>query len=211
MAYILLDESGDLGFDFSKRRTSRIFLITFLFTERLRPIQKIIRTVHAQLREKHRIRGVLHASSEEKVIRQRVLKQLAAKRCSLMTIYLDKRKVYTRLQDEKDVLYNYVANILLNRVLTKGLIPLDGPVYLIASKRETNKFLNDNFRSYLRDQAGSAYKFDLRVQIKTPAEEKALQAVDFASWAIFRCLEHGDDSFYTLIKERIVEESPLFP
>lgn len=40
-----------------------------------------------------------------------------------MTILLNKRKVYTRLQDEKVVLYNYVTNILLDRIFTKRLLP----------------------------------------------------------------------------------------
>ena len=40
MAYIFLDESGDLGFDFSKKRTSRYFIITCLFVSHKRPIEK---------------------------------------------------------------------------------------------------------------------------------------------------------------------------
>jgi hypothetical protein len=33
MAYIYMDESGDLGFDMTKSRTSRFFVITFLITK----------------------------------------------------------------------------------------------------------------------------------------------------------------------------------
>jgi len=32
MAYIFMDESGDLGFDFSKKKTTTFFLVTFIFT-----------------------------------------------------------------------------------------------------------------------------------------------------------------------------------
>ena len=128
-----------------------------------------------------------------------------------MAIYLNKRRVYTKLQNEKAVLYNYVANILLDRIMTKRLIPISEPVYLIASKRETNKFLNENFREYLKGQIRNAHRLDLHIEIKTPAEEKSLQAVDFISWAIFRRLEQGDDSYYNLIRSKIIEENPLFP
>ena len=31
MAYIFMDESGDLGFNFKKAKTSKNFIITFLF------------------------------------------------------------------------------------------------------------------------------------------------------------------------------------
>ena len=47
--------------------------------------------------------------------------------------------------------------------------------------------------------------------IKKSEEDKCLQAVDFICWAIFRKLEHKDDSYYNLIKDRIKEENPLFP
>jgi hypothetical protein len=33
MAYIYMDESGDLGFNRSKNRTSRFFIITFLIVK----------------------------------------------------------------------------------------------------------------------------------------------------------------------------------
>jgi len=39
MAYIFLDESGDLGFDFSKKRTLKFFIITFLFVSKKKFIQ----------------------------------------------------------------------------------------------------------------------------------------------------------------------------
>jgi L-asparaginase/Glu-tRNA(Gln) amidotransferase subunit D len=29
MAFIFMDESGDLGFDFNKKKTSKVFIITF--------------------------------------------------------------------------------------------------------------------------------------------------------------------------------------
>lgn len=51
----------------------------------------------------------------------------------------------------------------------------------------------------------------LFTESKTPFEEKTLQAVDFVSWAIFRKYEYADDTFYNIIKNRMVEENPLFP
>lgn len=213
MAYIFLDESGDLGFDFKKKKTSKYFIVTCLFTESKAPIEKIVKKTHSELKLKHKRRfGVLHAVKEKPITRQRLLKRLSEKDCFIMTIYLNKSKVYTRLQDEKQVLYNYVTNILLDRVYTKRIIPIRMKnIELIASRRETNKFLNENFKSYLNNQAKNRHSVDIKVQIKTPSEEKTLQAVDFVSWAIFRKYEYADDTFYNIIKNRMVEENPLFP
>jgi len=212
MAFIFLDESGDLGFNFQKKKTSKIFIITCLFTENKRPIEKIVKKTHSELQKKYKRKfGILHAVKEKLVTRKRLLKRLNYKDCAIMTIYLNKKRVHTRLQDEKTVLYNYVANILLDRIYTKKIIPIEKTIELVASKRETNKFLNENFKNYLNAQVKNRHKVNINVRIKSPSEEKSLQAVDFVSWAIFRKYEHGDDSYCNIIKNKIVEENPLFP
>jgi hypothetical protein len=213
MTNIYLDESGDLGFDFTKKKTTKYFVITFMFVMQPRPIEKIVKKIFQGFSREKRIHhpGVLHSTKESPDTRKKVLTMLAGKNVSVMTIYLNKQKVYTRLQDEKQVLYNYVTNILLDRVLNSKHVKIDVPVYLVASKRETNKFFNENFRSYLKLKTQKNYQVSMNVAIKTPAEEKCLQIVDFVSWAYFRKREFGDDSYRKIIQRLCVEESPLFP
>lgn len=213
MAYIFLDESGDLGFDFTKKKTSKYFVLTFLFVDDKRPVDKLVKKLFASF-SKQQVRshnGVLHAYKETPRTRQKLLSGLAEKDVSILTIYLNKKKVYTKLQDEKQVLYNYVTNILLDRLMTRKLVPLNHKVQLIASRYETNRLLNENFKDYLSHQVSRNHKIKLEVEIKTPHQDKCLQVVDMASWAIFRKWEHQDESYYNLIKSIIVEESPLFP
>lgn len=211
MAYIFLDESGDLGFDFSKKRTSKYFLVTLLFINDKKPLEKIVKKIHKGLSKSHKHKiNSLHANKEKPVTRIRLLRALVEKEIFVMFIYLNKNKVYTKLQNEKEILYNYVTNILLDRVYTKKLIPIDKEVYLIASRKETNKFLNKNFKEYLSSQIKNNFKLELKIEIKTPFEEKSLQAVDFLSWSSFRKYEYGDDSYYNIFKHKIVEENGLF-
>ena len=125
-----------------------------------------------------------------------------------MSIYLNKQKVYTRLQDEKHILYNYITNILIDRIMTKKLLS-SNDITLVASRRETNKFLNENFKNYL-EQSNNEKGMRLKVEIKTPTEEKCLQVVDACSWAIFRKYEHGDEQYYDIFKSKIIEENSLF-
>jgi hypothetical protein len=214
MGYIFVDESGDLGFDFEKKRTSKHFIISFLFSTSPRPLQKAVKRTFKSMPDRHRMNhsGVLHATKENPRVRTKLLKAIGeSEEVTILSIYLNKSRVYTRLQDEKQVLYNYVTNILLDRIFSKKLLPTNQRIVLVASQRETNRFLNDNFKSYLNSQVKSNHSLDINIVIKTPAEEKALQAADFVSWALFRNQEIGDDSYYNLIKGRIIEESPLFP
>jgi hypothetical protein len=211
MAYIFLDESGDLGFNFKKKKTSKFFVITFLLVKNKSPIEKIIKKTFRGFTPKERKfhRGVLHAFRETLKTRIKVLSALSEKDVSVITIYLDKKRVYTKLQEEKHVLYNYVANILLDRIYTKKLIPLN-EIHLIASQRETNKFLNHNFKQYLKDKVLIKHKLPIKIEIKSSHQEKCLQVADFVSWAIFRKYEHGDESYYDIIKTKIFEENHLF-
>jgi len=139
-----------------------------------------------------------------------MLRHLNEKDIKIMAIYLNKHKVYTKFHRQKDVLYNYVTNILLNRIYTKKLIPIDKQIILIASRKETNKFLNSNFKEYLKTQIKENHKTNLLIEIRTPYEEKCLQVVDFLSWAIFRKYQYKDDSYYKIIHSKIFEENPLF-
>jgi hypothetical protein len=213
MAFIFMDESGDLGFDFRKKKTSRVFIVTFLFCESAKPIEKavkkIIRSFSQQQKRGHP--GVLHANKESEETIRKLLERLREKNIKILSVWLNKQKVYVRLQDEKQVLYNYVTNILLDRLCSGKLLSNTGSIQLIASKRETNKFFNENFTTYLEKQVRQQHKIHLEVVVKTPAEEKGLQAADFVSWAIFRKREHGDDSYWKIIAGRIVEENGLFP
>ena len=94
--------------------------------------------------------------------------------------------------------------------MNRRLISKKENIILVASKRETNKFLNQNFHDYIRRQLKSNHGTEIAVEIKTPAEEKCLQAVDIASWSIFRKYEYGDDSYYQILKQIIIEENILY-
>lgn len=213
MAYIFLDESGDLGFNFSKPKTSKYFIITLLFVSNKDRVDKIIKQIFRSFSPKERRYhgGTIHAFRENYKTRIKLLTLLSDKEVSIISLYLNKKKVYTKLQETKHALYNYVTNIVLDRICTKKLIPKNEPVYLIASRRETNKFLNENFKKYLRAQVENNHKLKIEIEIATPQKEKCLQVVDMVCWAIFRSREHKDDSYRNLIKDKIIEDSPLFP
>ena len=213
MSYIFLDESGDLGFNFKKKKTSKYFVITFLFVKEKVSLERMVKKIFKSFSkiEVKNHNGIIHAFKETPRTRQKLLNLFREKNMSnVLAIYLNKKKVYTKLQDEKQVLYNYVTNILLDRICTKKLIPINEKITLVASRRETNKFLNQNFSAYLKSQVKNNHKLNINIEIKSPSQEKSLQVVDMLSWSIFRKYEHGDESYYNLIKTNTIEENPLF-
>jgi hypothetical protein len=211
MAYIFMDESGDLGFDKTKAGCSNNFLITFFLCNNPSPFEKIVgktfRSMPEDKQKKHC--GTLHACHEHPKTKLTLYKLLKEKKdFSIMVIRLNKANVYTNLQNEKNVLYNYITNILLDRIISKKLCNTREPIYFVASQKDTNKYLNSVFMDYISSQVKN--RVDLKLEIKSSSKHKCLQIVDFLSWGIFQKYEHNDESYYENIKEFIVEDYLLF-
>lgn len=154
MNYLFMDESGDLGFDLSKEKTTTNFIITIVYFSNPRKLHSIVKKIH-RLKRIHspKSSSILHAYKETKSIR----------------------------------------------------------VKLIASRKDTNKFLNKNFKQYLENNASTnTITIKISVDIKNPQEEKCLQTVDFISWAIFRKYEHQDENYRNIIKGHLIEEGWLY-
>jgi len=213
MSYIFMDESGDLGFNENKGKTSKNFVIAFLFSESKNTLDKIVKkvfnTLPQNIKKKHS--GTFHCYKEQSKVRLKLLNLLKEKtNISIMIIRLNKNNIWTDLKQEKNILYNHVVNILLNRVFSKKLIPINNKVVFVQSQRETNKLLNENFKEYISQQVKKNHGVELSVEIKRPSAEKSLQIVDFISWSVFRKYEHNDDTYYNVIKSLIKEDTSLY-
>lgn len=212
MSYIFMDESWCLWFDKSKRWTSKYFVVTFLFCENIKLLEKIpkkIIKVFPIKQQKTLKWWVLHCNKEKDSTRKKLLSLIKDKQeeIKIMSIILDKSNIFTPLKD--NLLYNYIVNILLSRLHNKNIIDLEN-INFYASKRETNKFLNLQFEEYLKNETKNNHWKNINVIIKPHNEEKSLQVVDFVSWAIFRKYEFVDTEFYDIIKQNILEEDMIF-
>lgn len=209
MAYVFLDESGDLGFN---PKSSKFFLFTVVLTNNHRKIEKIIKKTRKDLKKKFKIVNELHAYHSQPSLKKKILKLVSKnKEIKVLCIILNKQKVYIDLQNQKNYLYNYTANILLDRLHNKKLINTDEEINLFIDQKDTNKFIRDNFEKYLKDNFYKRGNNKIKIKIKPSHTEKCLQVVDFISWAIFRKYETGDSEYFNLIKKNIIEESLLFP
>ncbi len=209
MTYIFLDESGDLGFS---ERSSRWFILTMLFTNHHRKVEKCVKKIHSNLRKKYKKVSELHAYHANEATRKRLLNYLAqVDDLKILTIILNKDKVYTDLKQQKALLYNYTANILLDRLHNKNILIPNKKISLCIDQRETNTFLKQNLENYLHKSLSKKSTNNFEIQLKASHTDKCLQATDFVSWAIFRKYEQDDVSYYNIIKNKVIEENQLFP
>lgn len=209
MSYIFLDESGDLGF---KKSSSKWFVFTVAIISEARGLERVIKKVWKPLKEKYKRLGELHAYHADDITRMRVLKKLnQVPDLKILCVILNKEKVYIDLQNQKNYLYNYTENILLDRLHSQKLVNENESMNLYIDRKDTKKKLRDNFINYLTQSMTNRTKAPFSIVLHTSHENKSLQAVDFISWAIFRKYERNDYEFYEVIKDKIIDERLLFP
>lgn len=208
MTHIFLEESGDLGFS---ARGSKWFALTIAFTRNHRKIEKCVKKVHKGLKKKYKNVKELKAYHSQSITKKRLLSLLArVENLSVLCILLNKEKIYVDLRNQKNYLYNYTANVLLDRLYHQSGVKFEGKVVICIDQRETNKFLKQNFKNYLHEHLKQWNHGEFEITIKPSHTEKCLQAVDFISWAIFRKYEQSDYEYYEIIKNKIIKESVLF-
>ncbi len=208
MAYIFLDESGDLGFS---KKSSKWFLFTLVVVNDPRLLERVIKKVKNGLKKKHKHKfSELHAYHCDDVTRTRVLKSLSQLDIAVVTTILNKEKVYVDLQNQKNYLYNYTANVILDRLINSKRVDGDNQLFLVVDRKDTKKNLRDNFIAYITEAMKKRRDCKFEMSLAASHDEKGLQAVDFISWAIFRKYERGDYEFYEIIKDKIIDERLLF-
>ncbi|MCL2526100.1 MAG: DUF3800 domain-containing protein [Coriobacteriia bacterium] len=208
--HIFFDESGDLGFDFTKSKTTRWFLVTFLMCESKRPVEKVVSSTFNALRKSSQKNrgGILHAVSEKDSTRRRMLEGLSKKDIKVFVLRIDKKSAFFASEQREHVLYAFYVNMLLKNVMSE----LDNSgckLKFIASSKHTNRYYNEAFLSLL-SVTGEKLGADLEVVLRKPSQEKGLQAVDFVSWSLFQDCERGIDHYKNMIRDKIVYDEELF-
>lgn len=204
MTYIFLDESGDLGFNFDKKGTTKHFIVACVVTEQKRPLEKIIKTEFTKRRKGKT--GPIHAHKERASTVTRILQKIQRKDCAIYAVVVDKKKFRAISTIQIHIIYNLVVNTLLE-LLYQSKVLSSQAVHLIISQRETSAYLNTELRSYIRKNHRSK---QLTITIRPPHAEKVLQIADIISWTIFQKFEYGDDMFYRLIESKMTKPHTLF-
>ena len=207
MIYIHADESGCLGFDFTKQATKKHLLITFLISKECRPIISLVRKVVNTLPKKQlrKNSSYLHANYEKPITRKRLLRGLAAFDVEIATMRLDKRKIV--LIGNPNELYSNMFVALINRLYADGVLKKSDSIEFVASRRNTSKKLNNDFSASIEH---GTKDIDFNHNIAAPSDDKCLQAVDFISWALWQKYEMNDETYSDIITDKIVKEYVMY-
>lgn len=204
MAYIYMDESGDLS-NIEILWNTKFFNITFLYCKDKRTPNSIIKKLnHWMLWKWIKVVWMFHACHEKESSILKALKLVSQKDVFIMNLRIDKVKINKK--EDIHELYNQAVDELIRFVFSSRFIYKNEITFFIASRRETNKALNEKFLHFLK------YKYqkeNIIFQISTPLQEKWLQVVDIVSHAFFRKYEFNDTTEYNIIQDKILIEEKI--
>lgn len=216
--FIFLDESGDLGFDFKKRKTTKKFVITLLVCEsdetRHEFTKAIRRTLKNKLnRKKNNSRQVteLKGTGTTIDIKKYFFRNIKSDKWAIYSLVLNKVRVESHLQTKtgKKKLYNFLSRVLLEKL---NLYDAKRNVELVVDRCKNKEEVRD-FNLYLINQLEALLPLNTNLNIShlTSQESAGLQAVDLFSWGIFRKYEGNDYAWYTIYQHKIRFETEYLP
>lgn len=216
LMHIYLDESGDLGFDFTKQGTSRFFVITLLVIHLPEVNKRILKMVERTIKEKinrskkgKNVILELKGSNTDIRVKGYFYRHIKNEQFEIFTLILNKARVAQDLRAKKEKLYNFISRLLLEKC---HFHKVEDRIILTVDKRKNKEDIRD-FNRYLF--------ITLRelIPLKVPFEQyheasyshKGLQAVDVFSWGIFRKYERGDVEWYSYFRDKIKQEVVYLP
>lgn len=208
--YIFLDESGDLGFDFGKAKTSRQFVISLLVCRDKQAQDGFRRAVARTLKHKlnHRKNSTrtvaeLKGTGTTFAIKQYFFRRLPVDGWEIYSVTLNKLRVDMPLRSKagKKKLYNFLAHFILEKVH----FPEDVRQVSLVVDRCKNKEEIKDFNQYLVNQLEALLPLNARLNIDHLGshESAGLQAVDLFCWGIARKDRLGDAEWYAVFQDKV--------
>lgn len=211
---IYLDESGDMGFDFNKPKTSKKFVITLLVCDKRKVVTSIRKAVRRTLKNKlnrnkkgSRVIQELKGAKTTLAVKKYFFRNLSQKDWRLYTVVLNKQRVYDSLQKthSKKKLYNFLARFILEKI---DLNSAGNAVTLVLDLCKNKEEVRD-FNSYAANQLEALLPLNIPLNIyhEHSYENAGLQAVDLFCWGIFRKYETGESEWYNIYRDMIKYET----
>ncbi|PIR37098.1 MAG: hypothetical protein COV35_10895 [Alphaproteobacteria bacterium CG11_big_fil_rev_8_21_14_0_20_39_49] len=215
--FVFLDESGDLGFDWSKKGTSKYFTVTVLICHNKNATDKIRQAIKKTLRNKINHKKPKRVSKELKgtgttiEIKKYFYSKLPDDELSIYSVTLNKKRVkdHLKTKDGKKKLYNFLAHFIIKET---PLQKVSTNVNFVLDKCKSKAEIKD-FNQYLENQLEAILPLDTRLNITHESSEEnlCLQAVDLFCWGIFRKHNDNDKEWYDCFKEKIKYDKKYLP
>jgi len=210
MQFLYLDESGDLGFDFSKKRTSKFFVITILYIKSINDEKRIITNLKKIIKRKVNNKKKIKIS-ELKDIKSLELKKYIFNKIKdldfeIYSFSLNKKNLPNNIIDicnySKKFIYDLLSYKLLEEVVNN--INQDEQIEFIIDKSKNKKEILDFNKRISELFIGNNHYFCH----KDSKESVILQLCDLCANAIFHKNENNNNVF-EFFEEKVVYDKKI--
>ncbi len=215
--FIFIDESGDLGCDFSKKGTSKKFTIAMLVCYSNDTQHKIMNAVKKTIRRKlnhgkkqdivHELKG----SGTTLQIKEYFFNLLPDSGWEIYSITADKEKLkqYLEKKTGKNKIYNFLTSELLKSFSPPKDIK-NVSVIVDASKNSNDR---KDFDVYIKTHLEVIFGLDVDLYISHENSQAnfGLQAIDLFCWGIQRSKNLGKNEWISVFQHKIVKNIDYTP
>jgi hypothetical protein len=217
---IYIDESGDLGWKLDKPNryggSSKFITITGIIIAR--DEEKYISRFISDIYKKYNLtpniekKGANFIAEHSSFITSQLNNKIFSKSTSfrIISITVNKSKVFESLRKDKNIFYNYVLGLLLK----PEIIQLDN-VEIILDKRTIKVSHGESFPDYIKTEIwGQGLDINISCEFLESTNNKMIWFADWYANFIWRNHEDNESSSYDLLtnlpKNRFVEKKLFF-
>lgn len=195
MDYIYIDESGDLGKDSNFLIMGAVIVNDKIKLDRI--IKKVRKNNKKELGNSPEIKG----TKTPKHIKKKILKNIKNIDYYAIIIVFNKINKYKiNYNNDNNLLYNIIATELSKQLKIK-----DKTFIIIDKSKNKENYLND-FNKMFIPHLNNSTNYPVIIKHENSINHKGLQIADLISWSTYQYIEHKNDEYINLIKNKKIIE-----
>lgn len=198
MKYIYIDESGDLGDNFS---SSKYFVMGAIIVDNPKNVNKLIKKTRMKYRNLLYKSPEIKGNKTNKFVIKKILDKLNNFDYETYAIFLDKQNL-GNVPDfyNHHKLYDNLASKLAEK------IKISSPTCIIIDKSKFNPNDIINFNNLFSSKLNNVSNYPISIIHGDSINYKGLQIADLISWSVFQSLEKKDLQYINLIQNKNIKE-----
>ena len=211
MWHLYMDESSDLGFDFTDKQPSKFFTVTIISIRGAAANRTLTKAARRTLRRKlspHHQKGrdfrELKGSSTSISVKKYFYSLVEDVEFGIYALTIDKQRILEKVSFDREKIYNEATRHVLEKIpLEEKNIRVQLIIDRSKTRREVRKF-NSLVVRHLCERLGRGSPIDI---FHRPSEsERGLQVADLFCWGIFRKYERTDSEWFDVYRKKVIYE-----
>lgn len=200
--YIFIDESGDLGFDFSKNgKPTDFFLVGAIKIDDEKYLSRIIKRHRKRIKKKKKTKPEIKFTSTSPENRRRILEDISKTDLQIFIVYIDKHNAYEYIKNDPVRLYSYMLKILAEKCFPEQITENT----MIVFDKTFSKTQQETLELYLKTQ--NEYLMQTKNSIlilHVPSHERqGLLCADFVCGAVMQKINGKSDVYFNIIEDKL--------